>query len=400
MEDYDYVIVGGGLAGASAVKGIREKDTEGSILLVGEEKYSPYNRPPLSKDLLLGDDTVEEIFVEEETFYSDHGVKVKLETTITDVDSDQKVVTDEKGGNYHYGKLLLATGGHPKKLDIPGGDLDGLYYYRYLEDYKTLNERLEKSSSATVIGGGFIGSELAAGLNLNNLDVSIIFPEKYLLQRIFPNELSEVVQEDYESRGVQFANEDLPEKINKHNGKYEVITKRGNTLRGDIVIVGIGVSPAVDLCEHGDFDVFEGIEVNEYLETSCHDVYAAGDNAYFPFAVLEDCVRIEHWDNAIHQGKLAGKNMAGANEPYNYIPYFYSDLFDLGFEALGDIDTHLNTVIDWKNEGQKGVVYYLSEDGVVRGVLLVGIWGKKDEARQLIRRKECFRKEDLIGAIG
>lgn len=400
MENYDYVIVGGGLAGASAIKGIREKDRKGSILLIGDERYLPYNRPPLSKDLLLGDDTLKDVYVQDEGFYQENKVEVKLGTEVTNVDPDKKRIRGDDGGSYGYGKLLLATGGSPKKLEIPGGGLEGVIYYRRLEDYKDLDDKIQDASSAVILGGGFIGAELAAALNKNSLDVEVVFPDKLLLEKIFPEELASAVQEEYKTRGVEIYNEDVPERITREGERYEVLTREGKILNADLVLAGIGIKPNVELCEGGNFDVFEGIEVDEHLETSCEDVYAAGDNAYFPFAVLEDCIRVEHWDNAINQGKLAGKNMAGAGEPYDYIPYFYSDLFDLGFEALGDVDANLETFIDWKKEGGRGVVYYLSEDGRVRGVLLLGVWGKKGEARRLLKRKECFKKEDLVGEIG
>ncbi len=399
MEYFDYVIVGGGLAGVSGVKGVRDRDSEGSILLVSEENYLPYNRPPLSKELLIGRKELEDVFVEDEDFYEDQGVETKLGSKITEVHPDEKTALSDSGESYEYGKLLLATGGHPRRLEVAGGDLEGILYYRNLEDYKRLRAEMESGESAIVIGGGFIGSEIAAALNLNHIDVSMVFPDKHLLEKVFPEELSRAVEDDYRERGIEIYSEELPEKITKPEDEYSLTTEEGSTVTGDLVIAGIGMKPGVDLCEEGEFDVFEGIEVDEHLETSCPDVYAAGDNAYFPYAALEDCVRVEHWDNAIKQGKLAGENMAGAEKPYDYIPYFYSDLFDFGFEALGDVDSHLDTFIDWKEEGKKGVVYYLSEEGKVRGVLLLGVWGKKKQARKLVERKECFRKEDLVNAI-
>ncbi|MFW6049111.1 MAG: NAD(P)/FAD-dependent oxidoreductase, partial [Candidatus Bipolaricaulota bacterium] len=389
----------GGLAGVSAIKGIRERDGEGSILLVTEEANLPYNRPPLSKELLLGKEDVADVFVEDDNFYDQEEVAVEMETLITEVNPDEKSIVGEDGISYGYGKLLLATGGYPRKLDIPGGDLEGIIYYRDLEDYKRLHNLIETSKSAIVVGGGFIGSEIAAALNLNDLNVTMVFPESYLLEKIFPKELARSVQRVYEDRGVKILSGKLPEEITKSDGGYTLRTEDGVTSRGDMVIAGIGINPAVDLCKEGNFDVFEGIEVDEHLQTSCPDVFAAGDNAYFPYAALEDCVRVEHWDNALNQGKIAGRNMAGADEPYDYIPYFYSDLYDFGFEALGDVQAHLDTLIDWKEEGKEGVAYYLSDDGKVRGVLLLGVWGKKGHARKLIERKECFREEDLVDAI-
>ena len=400
MKKYDYVIVGAGLSGASAVKGIREEDPEGSILMVGKEDELPYNRPPLSKDLLLGDKSVDEIKVQDEEYYSDQGVELLLGTEITEIDPEQNLVTDERGKEYIYGKLLLATGGSPKKLDIPGGNLDQVIYYRSVDDYRSLKESMEEAESAVVIGGGFIGSEMAAGLNQNDIEVSMVFPEDFLLERVMSKELSSIIQRDYEERGVNVLSGDLPERIRKGAAGVEVKTENGELLGADVVIAGVGIYPEDELAKKAGLEVYDGIEVDERLRTSDSDIFAAGDNAYFPFSALGETTRIEHWDNAKSQGKLAGRNMAGADEPYDYTPYFYSDLFDFGFEAVGDLNSNLDSFIDWKEKGQKGVGYYLSPEGEVRGVLLLGVWGKKNAARELVSSEERFERADLEGKIG
>ncbi|MFP4507367.1 MAG: NAD(P)/FAD-dependent oxidoreductase [Candidatus Acetothermia bacterium] len=400
MEEYDYVIVGSGLAGVSAIKGIRDEDEDGSIMLIGREEELPYDRPPLSKDLLLEEGKeVEGVRIEAEDFYRENEVDVKLGTEVVDLEVDAKHVMDENGDRYGYEHLLLATGGQPKTLDIPGGDLDGVIYYRYLDDYREVDRKLGAAEKAVVIGGGFIGSEMAAALTQNDLEVSMVFPERYLLERIFPVELAGIVQEDYRRRGVKVFNEETPESITKEDGVYRVKTSSGRTIEGDVVIAGIGIAPSVELAERAGLEVFDGIGVDGCLETTVSDVYAAGDVAYFPYAALGDCKRVEHWDNAIKQGKQAGRNMAGAEEAYDYVPYFFSDLFDLGFEALGEIDSRLDTFIDWKNEGETGAIYYLSEEGKVRGVVLLGLWGKKKAARRLIESDETFEGHELKGEI-
>lgn len=400
MQKYDYAIVGAGLAGASAVKGVRKEDEVGSILLVGREEHAPYNRPPLSKDLLLGDKTVEEIKVEGEEYYTEQDVDLELGTEIMEVDADNNLVTDDQGESYEFGKLLLATGGYPRKLDVPGGQLDEVNYYRYLGDYRSLRKRLDGANKAIVIGGGFIGSEIAAGLNLNDIEVSVVFPEDFLLERVLPKELAAIVQRDYEDRGVNVVEGDKPTEIRKGTDGLEVKTEGGVLLQGDLLVVGIGISPEDKLAKSAGLDVYDGVEVNEYLQTSNPDIYAAGDNAYFPFSALGESTRVEHWDNARSQGELAGENMAGAGKTYDYIPYFFSDLFDFGFEAVGDVNSGLDNFIDWKKKGEKGVGYYLSGDGKVRGVLLLGVWGAKGDARDLVKSEKSFSKEELVGMIG
>ncbi|MBS3739941.1 FAD-dependent oxidoreductase [Candidatus Bipolaricaulota bacterium] len=400
MEEYSYIIVGSGLAGVSAIKGIRSVDKSGTILMVGEEVDFPYNRPPLSKDLLLENKTVDDIYIEDENFYEEQGVEMELGTKIVDLDPEAKSIQSDNGATYTYSKLLLATGGYPRKLDIPGGKLKGVLYYRYLSDYRNLDEQLEVSDHVVVVGGGFIGSELAAGLTANDVGVSMVFPENYLLERIFPEELAETVQQDYRHRGVEIINGDVPNSIVNEDSNYLVETSEGRSLEGDLVIVGIGISPSVELAKKGDLDVSDGIGVDRYLQTTDPNIYAAGDVAYFPYTALGNLTRIEHWDHAIKQGKNAGRNMAGSGEVYDYLPYFFSDLFDYGFEAVGEVDSSLDTYIDWKEEGKKGAIYYLSEEGSVRGVLLLGLWGKKKAARKLITEQKTFTKIELEGKIG
>lgn len=400
MKKYDYVIVGAGRAGSSAIKGVRKEDQEGSILLVGKEEQVPYNRPPLSKELLLGDKTVEEIKIEDEKYYTERGVELELGTEITEVDPDKNQVTDDQGKSYKYGKLLLATGGSPRTLDIPGGQLDEVNYYRYLDNYQLLRGQLNEASRAIVIGGGFIGSEITAGLNLNDIEVSMIFPEDFLLERVLPKELAAIIQGDYEDRGVSVVKGDKPTRIRKNSDGLEVKTEEGRLLQGDLLVAGIGISPEVELAKTAGLEVYDGVEVDATLQTSEPDIYAAGDNTYFPFSALGESTRVEHWDNAKSQGEVAGENMAGASKLYDYVPYFFSDLFNFGFEAVGDVRSELDNFIDWKKKGKKGVGYYLSKDGNVRGVLLLGVWGAKGDARDLIKSEENFSREDLVGMIG
>lgn len=398
MEKYDYIIVGGGLAGASAAQGIREIDSAGSILLVGQEKDPPYNRPPLSKDLWLGKKQVEEIFVHEKSFYSDNEVNLNLGTTITEVNPEDRIIRDGQGGAYAYGKLLLSTGGTPKKLDIPGGESEEINYYRSLGDFRRLRVREVEGDIISVIGGGFIGAEMAAALSSNGADVSMVFPEKYLLSRHFPEELGRAVQKKYQDKGVGILTQNVPQRFEQAEEGFEVETRERCCLQVDKIVAGIGITPSTKLAESADLNVSNGIEVNEYLQTSDPHIYAAGDNTLFPYQALGEKRRVEHWDNAKKQGRYAGRNMAGSEEQYNYLPYFYSDLFDFGFEAVGDVNPELEVIADWSEKHEKGVLYYLNE-GNVRGVMLCGVWGKLGQARELIESKDRFKEEDLRGTI-
>jgi NAD(P)H-nitrite reductase large subunit len=398
-QSYDYIIVGAGLTGANAVEGIRERDAQGSILMIGAEPQRPYNRPPLSKQLWTGKGTLETIFVHKAAFYEEQRVTLLLNTEVTTVDADAKAVMDQNGQRYQYGKLLLATSGHPRTLSIPGGDLDGISYFRTYESYVRLRAAADKGKSAVVIGGGFIGSELAAALSIVGCGVTMVFPEPYLVNRVFPEPLGRAIQKNYVDRGVRILDGDRPVSISRNGRQFTVRTQSGAQIDADVVVVGIGIAPDLKLATQAGLQTGNGIVVNERLQTSDPNIYAAGDNAFFPYKALGKSMRVEHWDNAINQGKNAGRNMAGAGAPYDYMPFFFSDLFDFGYEAVGEVDASLETYADWQEKFRTGVIYYLADD-LVRGVMLCNVWEKIDAARALIQKREKRTRESLRGAIG
>ncbi|OGS96160.1 MAG: hypothetical protein A3H31_09500 [Gallionellales bacterium RIFCSPLOWO2_02_FULL_57_47] len=395
---YDYAIVGGGLAGVSAIQGIRELDAAGSILLVGEENHLPYDRPPLSKKLWFGKKKVEDIFLHDRAFYDQHAVALALGAKAARLDPDAKTLTTTQGETYGYGKLLLATGCKSRTLTIPGGDLEGICYFRGLDDYQRTRTVAAEGKSAVVIGGGFIGSELAAALNICKLHVTMIFPGALLCDRVLPDYLGRAVQQRFIEKGVRILASDKPVSFSRNGSKFITCTENGEAIESDIVIVGVGVIPEMELAKSGGLEVGNGIVVNEYLETSRPDIYAAGDNAFFPYRVLGQTMRIEHWDHALNQGKWAGRNMAGAHEPFTYQPYFFSDLFEFGYEATGEVDSRLETFADWQKENDTGVIYYLRE-GIIRGVMMCNVWDKVETARELIRKGERVLPEQLRGLI-
>ena len=384
---YSYVIVGGGLAGASAAEGVREIDKNGPVLIIGEEPSAPYHRPPLTKGLWTGKKKAEDIFVWKDDSLSHLNIEMKLGTKVVSVNPDAKTVTDGAGGTYGFGKLLLATGGTPKRLPVPGGGLSIVSYYRYFEDYVRMRERVQEGKSAIIIGGGFIGTEIAAALSLKNLKITMLFPEDRPCFKVFPDYLGRQILKMYRERGITILTKDTPVRIEKTNNACRVLTKNGLTLSADICIAGIGISPETGLAQSARLATADGIVVNSFLQTSHPDIYAAGDNAAYPEKTLEKTMRYEHWDNALNQGKQAGRNMAGAQEQYTYMPYFFSDLFDFGYEAVGEIDSRLDTRPEWKEENVKGIVYYLKENKI-RGVLLCNVWDKVGAARTAIKNNE------------
>ena len=395
---FTYIVVGGGLAGGSAVDGIREIDSRNPVLLIGAERFLPYDRPPLTKKLWFHQKKVEDLFMHNQSHYDVNKITVELETSVASIDASRKTVTDSRGETYRFEKLLLATGGYPRTLPIPGGNLDGIYYYRYLNDYLRLREQAGEGVSATVIGGGFIGSEIAAALRINKVNVTVLFPESYLCARVFPRYLGLAIQQHFRDRGIAILEEDAPVSISRKNDMFTVQTKKGAQVRSEILIVGIGILPSIELARAAGLEVGNGIVVNQYLATSHPDIFAAGDNALFPYQALGRPMRVEHWDNAVIQGKQAGRNMAGASEPYTHLPYFFSDLFDFGYEAVGDVNSELQTYPDWQKENDTGIIYYV-QDHTIRGAMMCNVWNKVDAARDMIRRGEKVTEKLPAGML-
>jgi NADPH-dependent 2,4-dienoyl-CoA reductase/sulfur reductase-like enzyme len=226
----------------------------------------------------------------------------------------------------------------------------------------------------------------------------MLFPEQYLVSRVFPEALGRALMAQFLSHGIQVLTSEKPSAFSKEGGRFTTHTASGKKIASDMVIVGIGISPSLELAKSAGLQTGNGIVVNEYLQTSDADIFAAGDNAFFPYQVLGKQTRVEHWDNALNQGKRAGLNMAGAHMPYDYMPYFFSDLFEFGYEAVGDVDAQLETVADWQKENDTGVIYYL-KDGKVRGAMMCNVWDKVEAARELIRKGKPVPKESLRGMI-
>ncbi|HUI31315.1 MAG TPA: FAD-dependent oxidoreductase [Candidatus Acidoferrales bacterium] len=390
MTDYKYVIVGGGMAAESAIKGIREVDKSGTIAVFSEEKNLPYNRPPLSKALWKGD-PIDSIWRKIE----DDNVDFFKSTAVMSLDVTKNTVKITDGGMYHYEKLLLATGGRPRKLPFGGDDI---IYFRTFDDYETLRDLSGHAMDFVVIGGGFIGSEIAAALAMNEKNVTMIFPEEGIGSRSYPRGLSLFLNSFYKEKGVNVISGASVMNIDNKDGRLLVKSNKGGGISADAVVAGLGIIPNDELAKSGGLAADNGIIVDEFLRTSNHDIYAAGDVANFFSLALDKRMRVEHEDNANTMGKIAGHNMAGSSEPYHHLPFFYSDLFELGYEAVGEPDSRLEIFEDWEEEFRKGVIYY-GKDGVVRGVLLWNTWGMVDTARELITSKKKFAPDSLKGLI-
>jgi NADPH-dependent 2,4-dienoyl-CoA reductase/sulfur reductase-like enzyme len=373
---FRYLIVGGGMTADAACRGIREHDPTGSIGLVGEEPVAPYARPPLSKALWKGKP--------EESVWrgtSDLGVDLVLGRRIVSLDLDAHLATDDTGESHAYERLLLATGGAPRRVDAWD---DGVVYFRTLETYRRLHALAGEGVRVVVVGGGFIGSEIAAALATNGCSVTMVFPDDGVGARLFPPELAAFVTDYYRSQGVDVRAGAKVEAIGRDDGGFSVETDDG-VVAADVVVAGLGIVPRTELAEQAGFDVDDGVLVDDRGRVGGRaDVFAAGDVARFPVEALGGTRRVEHEDHANTHGRVVGGNMADADEPYDHLPFFYSDLFDLGYEAVGDVDARLATTAEWTEPNRKGVVCYL-EDGRPRGFLLWDVWDRVDAARDLIR---------------
>jgi 3-phenylpropionate/trans-cinnamate dioxygenase ferredoxin reductase subunit len=386
MTHFKYLIIGAGMTADAAVRGIRELDPKGSIALIGDDRDPPYDRPPLSKGLWKGK-PLDSIWRKTE----ERTAELFLGRTVRSIEPQKKQVQDGRRVSYTYERLLLATGGTPRKLSFGG---EHIIYFRTMEDYRRLREMCGQSEHLGVIGGGFIGSEITAALTMNGKKVTMLFPDEGIGARVYPRELSQYLNDFFREKGVEVLTGENVKDLKKSKGSYLLITDQGHQVTVDGVIAGIGILPNVELARSAGLKIGNGILVDEMLRTDHPDIFSAGDVAEFSQLALGKRLRVEHEDNANMMGKQAGRNMAGASEPYNHPPYFYSDLFELGYEAVGELDPRLETFVDWKEPFKKGVIYYLA-DGRVRGVLLWNVWDTVPAARALIAETGPFKTADL-----
>lgn len=372
---FDFLIIGGGLAGATAIQELRTRGTDGKrIALIGAEPEVPYNRPPLSKGYFLGRESRASLFVKPREWYETAGVSLMLGTRATALHPDTKTIETDKAGSVQYGKLLLAHGCALRRVSVPGADLPGIWYLRTLADADHLIAASARGKHAVVVGGSFIGMELASGFAQRSLKTTLLHRGTEVFDKLGSPEASRFFHDYFSSHGVTIRTEDEAVAFERETGRQQllnVITKRGDMLGADLVAVGVGVSPDTGWLQSSGIRLDNGVVVNEFLEASIPDVYAAGDVANFFDPLYERQRRIEHWDTAIQHGKVAGANLAGQRLAYAAVSHFFSDVFDLSFDYYGDA-VGTDRVVRRGSFSDRSVTLFFLDGDVVRAACTLG----------------------------
>jgi 3-phenylpropionate/trans-cinnamate dioxygenase ferredoxin reductase component len=385
--------VGGGLAGASAASSIRKLDPAGRILLISNEHFLPYDRVPLSKAYLMDKIPKERLFLKKAESYQKENLELIRGHELKLVNTGEHTGILDDGGKISYQKLLFATGGSPRKVPIPGSDLKGVFYLRTIEQCDRLKEALSLAHSAVIIGGGFIGCELAAAFATKGLDTTIIEMGPYLLNMALDEETGRWIEQYHTEHGVKvLCNSTALRLVEKDGMVREVEIQDGSNVRADLVVVAVGIKLHTELAERAGIQVDRGIVVNEFLETNFDGVYAAGDIARYYSPIFKKYLRLEHYDIALKHGQIAGENMAGQKKAFDELPYFFSYQFDLKINAYGDLSTR-GRIANTENSHEKGIGllrYYLDNEGTINGALSINSsWDELKKAREsIIERKK------------
>ena len=392
--DQTFVIVGASLAGAKAAETLRSEGFDGRLVLIGSEAERPYERPPLSKEYLRGEAGREKVYVHDEGFYAANDIELRLGATAVSLDTSSRELALDDGERLRYDRLLLATGAEPRRLSIPGAELDGVLYLRSVEDSDALRRRLDRGGRVVVIGAGWIGAEVAASACQRGLDVCVLDPMAVPLERVLGSEVGAVYRDIHTDHGVQMLLGTGVEAFEGTTSVERVQTSDGRRLECDFVVVGVGVQPRSELAAQAGIAIDNGILVDEHLQTGAPGVFAAGDVANAQHRFYGERIRVEHWDNALHQGPLAAHAMLGHADSYDRLPYFFSDQYDVGMEYSGFARSWDRVVFRGDPATREFVAFWIAEDRVVAG-MNVGIWDVSDAIRRLIRERIAVTDRDL-----
>jgi len=383
------VIVGAGLAGAKAAQTVRDEGYEGPVLLLGREPVHPYERPPLSKGLLLGSTPRDEIFVNPLQWYADHAVELRTEADVVGLDAAARRLTLADGSTVDYEKLLLTTGSTPRTLTVAGADLDGVLSLRTLADSDRISQALKAGANVVIIGAGWIGLEIASAARQRDANVTVVEVADLPLQRVLGDDVARVFLRLHETHGVDFRLGAQVASLEGEDGHVTGVTLGdGTVLPADVVVVGVGITPNVQLAEQAGLDVRDGVVVDAGLRTSDPNIWAAGDvaSAYHP--LLERHIRVEHWANALNGGPVAAKSMLGQDVSYDLLPYFFTDQYDLGMEYSGyAAPGEYDRVVFRGDPGSGEFLVFWTKDGRVLAGMSVNIWEQTDAIQDLVRSR-------------
>ena len=395
MNASKYIILGGGMVAGYAAKELASRGMgSGELLIVSADDALPYERPPLSKTFLSGKDTETGILINSPEWYAEHGIGVRLQTSIKTADLKERELRASSGETFAFETLLITTGARARKLDCPGNDLPNVFYLRALDDSRKIRERAAHSKQAVVIGGGFIGMEVASVLAQKNIETTLMIREDRVMSRIFTPAMSEFFERYYSSRGVRLLKKESIASL-KSAGRMEVSLSSGRKISCDMVVAGVGATPVTELFAKSGLTLENGIVVNEYLETNQAGIFAAGDVANYPDKIFDKRRRVEHWDNAVSQGQHWASVVRGERQPFVHVPYFFSDVFDLSYELWGDSEGATQTIVRGDLNSSSFSVWWLKGERLVS----VFVMNRPDEERQSapewIKSKEAISGERL-----
>jgi NADPH-dependent 2,4-dienoyl-CoA reductase/sulfur reductase-like enzyme len=337
VNQSNIVILGGGMVAGYAAKQLVELGLpKGDLAILSADHAVPYERPPLSKSFLAGKDSEDSIKINPEDFYKKHGIELRLQCEVATVDVKRKRLILKNSDEFGFQKLIIATGARPRTLNIPGSRLQNLFYLRTLNDSKSIRNAAEKVKHAVVIGGGFIGMEVAAVFAQKGIEVAMVLNDDRVFKRLFSPEMSSFFESYYAAKGVRLIKSMSVTKLQGDGAVHSAVLRDRQTVACDLVIAGIGVQPAIEVLTNSGLDLGDGILVNEYLQTSRPEIFAAGDVANYQDVLFGKRRRVEHWDNAVSQGQYCARSLMGDRTPFKHVPYFFSDVFDLSYEYWGD----------------------------------------------------------------
>ena len=379
-----FVIVGANLAGGRAAQALRKEGFDGRLILIGAEPDPPYERPPLSKEYLRGESAREKLFIVPPAFFDENDIELRLGEEAKRIDAQERAVELDSGERVSFDALLLATGGRARALPIPGVDLEGVYYLRHVGDSESIAAELQEGRRLVVIGAGFIGSEVAASARMKGLDVTMLEIAPVPLERALGRELGGIFAEIHRDHGIDLRTSEGVERFEGAQRVERVIATSGAAIDCDLVVIGVGIVPNTEIAEGAGIAVDNGIVVDEYCQTDVDGIFAAGDVANFYSPILDERLRIEHWANAQSQGRAAALNMLGRKEPYNEVPWFWSDQYDLNMQLVGHAPSWDEVVFRGSVSERAFTAFYL-KDGRLRAALAVNRFRDIRPSRELIK---------------